>query len=72
MSEIINHSKLARNWLLGAGTFAVLFVSFLVWADHYLTTSQGEKEQNKVMAEIRNAQTSLPSRVTDERQTVSH
>ncbi len=62
-------AQLARNWLLGAGIAALALISFLVWTDNYLTNSKGEQELNTVLKEIRTAQTSLPSRVTDNRQT---
>jgi hypothetical protein len=68
MSEIIDSAKLAKNWLIGAGIAALCLISFLVWADDYLINSKKEEELTKRLAEIRTAQTSLPSRVTDNRQ----
>ena len=59
---------LGLRWFFGAGTVAVIFSLFHVWADNYLSTSNKEEILNRTLHEIRDAQTSLPSRVTDPRQ----
>ena len=68
MSQIIDHEKLARKWFFMAGSVALLFIFFLVWVDDYLTNSTRESELNKVLKEVRSAQTHMPVRATDQRQ----
>ena len=62
-----NTARLAKNWLLGAGLVTIFFVGFLVWSDCYLTHSKREENTKTVLGEIRTAQTSLSSMVTDNR-----
>lgn len=71
MGHNVSHEteELGVKWLFGAGLVAVLFTCFLVCMDDLLTNSKGEIILRKKLEEIRSAQTSLPSRVTDERQT---
>jgi hypothetical protein len=68
MSEVINHEKLAIRWFFGAGAAAIIFALFLVWADDYLANSTSEKRLSNILREIRTAQSSLPSNVSDQRQ----
>ena len=58
------------SWLLGAGTAAVLLLAFLIYVDHGLRHSDGEKVLGDTLRELRTAQSSLPSEVSDERQTM--
>ena len=56
------------RWLFSAGAFAVVLTIFIFFTDHKLTTSTREKVLGETLIELRTAQTSLASRVTDERQ----
>ena len=58
------------TWLLCAGAAALALCTFLFWADN--TVMGGAQARDKAFAEemkeLRVAQSSLPSRVTDDRQ----
>jgi hypothetical protein len=60
------------KWLLFAGTAAVLLSLFLFYVDDVVMRGAPErdKEHAAQMAELRKAQAGLPSRVTDDRQTL--
>lgn len=56
------------RWLFGAGAIAVVF-SFALWqVDLFLSNSDSEKRLGATLLELRTAQTSLPGRVIDSRQ----
>ncbi len=59
----------ASTWLIGAGAFGVALSVFLALADYGMSRSTGEQRLGNTLRELRTAQASLPSRVTDERQT---
>ncbi len=67
-SSVIDHNKLATKWFFGAGAAALVLCLFLVWADDYLSNSKGEEQLRQSLHTLRTAQSSIPSRVTDERQ----
>lgn len=67
-NQTCNTSNLGFRWLFGAGFIAILFALFLFTVDQTLTHSKVEAERAQTIGTLRNAQTSLPSRVTDERQ----
>jgi hypothetical protein len=58
----------ARRWFFGAGLAAVLLSLFLAVTDYRLSHSDREKVLGQTLKELRTAQSSLPSRVTDPRQ----
>ncbi len=58
----------ARRWFFGAGLMAILLSIFLAMTDYKLTHSDREQVLGATLKELRTAQSSLPSRVTDERQ----
>jgi hypothetical protein len=60
------------KWLLCAGTAAVLLSAFLFYVDNVIMggASARDKEHAAKMRELRLAQSGLPARVTDERQTL--
>lgn len=60
------------KWLLGAGAAAIGLSLFLFWADDSVMGKAKERDiaHNAAMRELRIAQSSLPSGVTDERQTL--
>jgi len=60
--------KAGMNWLFGAGFVAVAVACFLAWADYRMIHSPGEKQLGETLYELRKAQTSLNSDVTDPRQ----
>lgn len=60
--------KRGRNWLIGAGIIAVLFSYFLYDTDLELTHSPREDVLRSTLFELRMAQTTLDSGVSDERQ----
>ena len=60
--------KDGMRWLFSAGAFAVVLTIFLFFTDHQLSTSTREQDLGNRLREMRTAQTSLASRVTDERQ----
>lgn len=68
MADVINHEKLARNWFFMAGAVALAFIAFLVCSDELLSNSKHEHELKVKLETLREAQSSLPSRVTDSRQ----
>lgn len=59
--------RLGYIWFMGAGTFAVLLSLFLYCTNVRLHASQAEKEKGEMLHELRSAQTSLSSHVTDVR-----
>ncbi len=60
--------KAGLRWFFGAGIIALGFSIFLACVDFRLSTSNREQQRTKMLREIREAQTSLDSRVTDDRQ----
>jgi hypothetical protein len=60
----------AFRWLLGAGAAAIGLSLFLFWADESVMGKAKERDiaHNAKLRELRVAQSSLPSGVTDERQ----
>ena len=60
----------AFRWLLGAGAAAIGLSLFLFWADDSVMGKAKERDvaHNAQLRELRIAQSSLPSGVTDERQ----
>jgi hypothetical protein len=60
------------TWLIGAGAAAIGLSLFLFWADDSVMGKAKERDiaHNAAMRELRMAQSSLPSGVTDERQTL--
>lgn len=60
------------TWLIGAGAAAIGLSLFLFWADDSVMGKAKERDiaHNAAMRELRIAQSSLPSGVTDERQTL--
>jgi hypothetical protein len=66
-----NNDVIARDaylWLIGAGTFAVALSVFLALADHGMSRSDSERRLGETLRELRTAQASMHSRVTDPRQ----
>lgn len=66
-------SARAFKWLVGAGAAAVALSLFLFWADNTVmgAAAARDKHHAEQMRELRTAQSSLPSRVTDDRQTLT-
>lgn len=62
----------AYKWLLGAGAAAVGLSLFLFWADDTVMGNARQRDiaHNAQLRELRQAQASLPSGVSDERQTL--
>jgi hypothetical protein len=60
----------AIRWLLGAGAAAIGLSLFLFWADDPVMGKAKERDiaHNAQLRDLRIAQSSLPSGVTDERQ----
>jgi len=60
------------KWLLIAGTAAVLLSCFVFYIDDVVMGHAPERDKAHAaqMAELRKAQAGLPSRVTDDRQTL--
>jgi len=58
----------ARRWFFGAGLAAILLSIFLAVTDYRLSHSDREQVLGATLKELRTAQSSLPSRVTDARQ----
>lgn len=66
-----NNQAIARDayiWLIGAGTFAVALSLFLALADHAMSRSDSELRLGETLREMRTAQASMHTRVTDPRQ----
>lgn len=61
--------KMGMRWLGGVGLIAILFSWFLTRVDYKLSNSDMEKRLKDNLYELRVAQTSLDSRVTDTRAT---
>lgn len=61
--------RLGYQWFFAAGSFSLLLIYFLVTVDNRLTHSDAEAKASATMHEVRLAQTSLGSFVTDHRQT---
>ncbi len=58
----------AIRWLCGAGAGALALSFFAYSVDRYMeSASTRDRAHSDMLAEIRSAQTSLPSRVTDDR-----
>ena len=62
----------AFRWIIGAGAFALLLTAFLIAADYGLSHSDREKRLGETLRELRTAQASMASHVTDQRQTQSY
>lgn len=61
----------AKTWLVVAGGLAIVLSVALFKVDEYLVRGpERERAHNAQLAELRTAQASLPSRVTDNRQTL--
>jgi hypothetical protein len=60
------------KWLMIAGTAAVLLSCFLFYVDDVVMRHAPDRDREHAaqMAELRKAQAGLPSRVTDDRQTL--
>lgn len=60
------------KWLIGACAAAIGLSLFMFWADDSVMGKAKERDiaHNAEMRELRIAQSSLPARVTDERQTL--
>jgi hypothetical protein len=60
------------RWILFAGTAAVLLSCFLFYVDDVVMRHAPDRDREHAaqMAELRKAQAGLPSRVTDDRQTL--
>ena len=63
--------KAGMRWLGIAGIVAVALSAWLANADYRLSTSPREKDLHTTLTELRSAQTTTASRVTDERQLVT-
>jgi len=57
-----------KRWFFGAGIFAICLSVFLWGADEYMTHSDAEQIRHNHLLELRSAQSSLPSQVTDYRE----
>ena len=70
-----NHDNVEQTdgyrWFFFVGALAVAFSVFLATVDQRLSESDGERKLGETLRELRTAQSSLPSRVTDSRQTLS-
>jgi hypothetical protein len=62
-------SKSALTWMVGAGLFATAISALIIVSDYKLSHSTHEKELGATLLELRTAQASVKSRVTDDRQT---
>jgi hypothetical protein len=60
-----------RHWLIWAGLAGVALCLALAGLDHGLSASSYEKNLGQALGQLRSAQTSLSSEVTDQRQTLS-
>lgn len=60
------------KWLMFAGGLAILLSCFVFWVDDVVMqhAPERDKEHAAKMRELRVAQSSLPARVTDDRQTL--
>jgi hypothetical protein len=72
MDAQTNEIQGSYKWLMIAGGLAVALSCFLFWVDNVVMQSAPErdKEHAATMRELRVAQSSLPARVTDDRQTL--
>jgi hypothetical protein len=60
------------TWLVCAGSIAILFSAALYLTDNYKEGSTlRDQQHNAQLKELRDAQASLPGRVTDERQVLT-
>ena len=59
--------KGGMNWLVIAGSAAILLSVFLQWVDDKLTYSRYDIERGRVLHELRSAQAALGNEVTDHR-----
>ncbi len=66
-----NEASDGYRWFFGMGLVAVCFAIFLATVDQRLSQSDRERVLGATLKELRTAQASLPSRVTDSRQTQS-
>ena len=57
----------AARWFFGAGAAALAFSGFMAITDYKLSHSKREQILGATLRELRIAQSSLPSRVTDRR-----
>lgn len=67
-----SEAKDGINWLIRAGTIAIIFSAVLYYLDEHVMGGAiaRDKAHAEVMKELRVAQSSLPARVTDERQSL--
>jgi hypothetical protein len=72
MESKTSDSTGAFKWLIGAGAAAIALSIFLFWADNTVMGGAAARDRHHAeqMRELRTAQASLPSRVTDDRQTL--
>ncbi len=61
-------SKDAKKWFFSVIVIAITFVCFLYKTDEMLTNSDKEQRLGYELGRLRTAQSTLPSRVSDERQ----
>lgn len=62
-----NEQRLGYIWFAGAGTFAIILSLFLYCTNVRLHASTGEQVKGATLNELRVAQTSLASHVSDPR-----
>ena len=67
MEQNIQETKLATQWFIGALVVAVSFASLLYYFDQRLTNSPRERNLGQTLFELRIAQSSLPSGISDAR-----
>ena len=67
-----SEAKDGINWLIRAGAVAIIFSAVLYYTDQHIMGGAiaRDKQHAEMMKEVRVAQSSLPARVTDERQTL--
>jgi hypothetical protein len=67
-----SEAKDGINWLIRAGVVAIIFSAVLYYTDEHIMGGAiaRDKQHAEMMKELRVAQSALPARVTDERQTL--
>ncbi len=72
MSVQTNEIQGSYKWLIIAGGLAVALSCFLFWVDDVVMQNAPERDKQHAaqMRELRAAQSGLPARVTDDRQTL--
>ncbi|MEZ4755072.1 MAG: hypothetical protein R3A13_12385 [Bdellovibrionota bacterium] len=68
MTTNLSTRSLGFRWLFGAGFVAIALAYTLFNVDLTLTSSDVEIKRAETILTLRGAQTTLPSRVTDDRQ----